>query len=80
MERSSLHSPATGEQQIELANLCYEIGQLKGRTALQVGSAVFRTNSVLSLGYDGTGHLTQEQCDAALRIAYRWLQQARESA
>lgn len=68
----------TGEEQIELANLCYEIGQLRGRTALEVGSAVLRTNAVLNLGYDGLGHLTREQCDAALRIARRWLQQAKE--
>ena len=69
----------TDDEQIELANLCFEIGQLRGRTALEVGSAVLRTNALRNLGYDGLGHLTREQCRAALHIARRWLQQAKES-
>ena len=67
---------ASAESLNRAIDLAYEFARMRGRTCLEVIRAVLATRTLARLGYRGDGHLTQDQCDAAIEILGIWIMRA----
>ena len=68
---------ATVDQMNMIICLCSFIAALKGRSNQFVMSRLFETKTLKDMGYVD-GEITEEQAKAAISIAERWLEQAKE--
>lgn len=62
----------------ELKDAIAELEGITGKPGVEILRRIMRTQTLESLGCDGTGFLTYDQRRAAIRICRHWIKQALE--
>lgn len=70
---------ASEEQLDRMFGLAKEFADMRGRPMPDVIHALLTSDTLKSYDYDGSGHITRLQADAAIGLLERWIEKAGEA-